>query len=94
MNQKNDPEAIELINDNECIEDKQMKEWHFPILMVVMILLFGFFTGIAVFFGLAALLLLIVCTTRAEHLRSTHKHVRVADAAYFPSSNRRLKISA
>ena len=52
VNQKNDPEAVELINDYECIEDKQMKEWHFLTLMVIIILLFGLFTGMAVVFGL------------------------------------------
>ena len=54
LNHKNDQKVVEnvQINNYECIEDKQMKEWHFPILTVVMILLFGLFTGMAVFFGL------------------------------------------
>ena len=52
VNQKNDPEAVELINDYECIDDKHMKEWHFLTLMVIIILLFGLFTGMAVVFGL------------------------------------------
>ena len=52
VNQKNDPEAVELIKDYECIKDKQMKEWHFLTLMVIIILLFGLFTGMAVVFGL------------------------------------------
>ena len=52
VNQKNDPETVELIKDYECIQDKHMKEWHFLTLMVIIILLFGLFTGMAVFFGL------------------------------------------
>ena len=52
VNQKNDPETVELIKDYECIQDKQMKEWHFLTLMVIIILLFGLFTGMAVVFGL------------------------------------------
>ena len=44
----NDQEPVE----NVLIDDKQKKEWHFLSLMVLIILLFGLFTGMAVVFGL------------------------------------------